>query len=83
MYKITIAPSAKKQLKKIKKIYQEGINSALQEIKEDPHLNKPLGRELTGKYTFHLGVYRIIYKVNQKDKTINVLKINHRGKVYI
>lgn len=82
MYRITIAPSAKKQLKKIKKIYQEGINSALQAIKEDPQLSKPLSQELTGKFTFHISVYRIIYKINQLDKTINILKIDHRGRVY-
>lgn len=82
MYRLIIAPSAKKQLKKLKKIYQEAINSAVLEIKEDPQLSKPLSRELTGRFTFHISVYRIIFKVNQKDKTINILKIDHRGKVY-
>lgn len=82
IYKLFIAPTAKKQLKKIKKIYQEAINSAVKEIKEDPHLSKPLGRELIRKYTFHISVYRIIYKVNEADKTINILKIDHRSKVY-
>ena len=82
MYRIVIAPLAKKYLKKIKRMYQEGINVALQEIKEDPFLNKPLSRELTGRFTFHISVYRIIYKVNQKDKIINILRIDHRSKVY-
>lgn len=82
MYKLFIAPSAKKQLKRLKKIYQDAINSAVKEIKEDPHLSKPLERELIRKYTFHISVYRIIYKVNELDKTINILKIDHRGKVY-
>ncbi len=82
MYRLFIAPSARKQLRKLKKIYQEAINSAVREIKEDPHLSKPLGRELIRKYTFHISVYRIIYKVNEKDKTINILKIDHRGIVY-
>lgn len=82
MFELRISKSAQRQIKKLKKVYQTAIISALKEIKEDPHLNKPLKRELTRKYTFHLSVYRIIYKVNDKDKVIDILKIDHRGKVY-
>ena len=82
MFELRISKSTQKQIKKLKRIYQSAILSALNEIKEDPALSKPLSRELTGRYTFHISVYRIIYKINQKDQTINILKIDHRGKVY-
>lgn len=82
MYKLIIAPIARKPFRNIKKLYQEAIDAILQEIKEDPALGKPLSRELTGRFTFHIGSYRIIYKVNEKDKTINILKIDHRSRVY-
>ncbi len=82
MFELRISKSAQKQLRKLKRIYKLAILSALNEIKEDPSLSKPLSRELTGKFTFHVSVYRIIYKVNPKDKIINILKIDHRSRVY-
>lgn len=82
MFKLHISKSAQKQIKKLKRIYQSAVISALKEIKEDPALSKPLSQELTGKFTFHISVYRILYKINYKDRVINILKIDHRSKVY-
>lgn len=82
MFELRIAISAQKQIKKLKRIYQSAIISALKEIKEDPALSKPLSRELTGRFTFHISTYRIVYKIKAKDKVINVLKVEHRSKVY-
>ncbi len=83
MYKLEITATAKIQLKQIEKTYeQNAINNAFREIKEDPFVGKPLSRELTGRFSFRVGVYRIIYKVNKKDKTIDVLTAGHRATVY-
>lgn len=82
MYKLIIAPQAKKQLKKIPTRYQHSIRLLLKEIKDDPSLGKPLGRELIGKSSVRVGVYRIIYGVNEKDKTIFVFTAGHRSTVY-
>jgi mRNA-degrading endonuclease RelE of RelBE toxin-antitoxin system len=38
--------------------------------------------ELTGKFSFRVGVYRIIYKVNKKDKVVDILTAGHRATVY-
>ena len=82
MYKLIISPHAQKELKKIKKTYEKAISLALQEIKEDPYSSKPLVNELTGQYTYKVGVYRIIYKINPRDKIVNVLTAGHRATVY-
>lgn len=82
MFEIRIAKKAEKQIKKLKKVYQSAVLSALEEIKEDPNLSKPLSEELTGKFTFHISVYRIIYKVNQKDKVVTILDIGPRSAIY-
>lgn len=82
MYKLKLANRAKKELKHLPKRYQEALASALDELKEDPTLGKPLAKELTGRFTFRVGMYRIIYKINQKDKTISVFSVGHRAVVY-
>ena len=83
MYKLKIASKAKTQLKKISKLYQQrAVYTALQDIKDDPQLGKPLTRELTGRFSYKIGVYRIIYKIKERDKVIFVLAAGHRATVY-
>ncbi len=82
MYRLIISPRAKKHLKDIKKENQEAIKISLDEIKEDPLIGKPLSRELSGKFSHRVGVYRIIYRINQKDKIVTILSARHRGVVY-
>ena len=82
MYKLHIASKAKKELRKISRIHQEAIISAFEELKEDPFIGKPLTRELTGRFSYRVGVYRIIYKINDKDKIVYVISAGHRSTVY-
>lgn len=82
MYRIIIAPEARKGLKTIARIYQEGVSEALQALKEDPFLGKPLSRELAGRYSYKVGVYRIIYKIYTREKLINIISAGHRATIY-
>lgn len=82
MYKLLISSNARKEIKKLKKIYQESIISALSEIKDDPLSGKPLGRELDRRFSYRIGTYRIIYKINQKDELIQILSAGHRSNIY-
>jgi mRNA interferase RelE/StbE len=82
MYQIIVAPEAKKGLKTIAKIYRKGIAEAIDSLKDDPYLGKPLARELTGKYSYKIGVYRVIYKINEKDKVVYVINAGHRATIY-
>lgn len=82
MYDLLISAKARRELKRISRFHKEAIVSALEVLREDPLLGKPLTRELTGKFSFRVGMYRIIYKVNQKDKVVHILTAGHRSKVY-
>ena len=82
MYKLRISSKAEKEIKGILHRHQRAIVLALVEIKEDPFLGKPLTRELTGRFSFRVGVYRLVYKVNMEDKIIDILTVGHRSTVY-
>lgn len=82
MYQIKLTGKAKKELKNIKKIYKAAIDSALEEIKENPLAGKPLIQELAGRFSYKIDSYRIIYKVNKEDKIICILTAGHRGTIY-
>lgn len=82
MYKLRVSKKAVREIKKLSRSHQKAIILSFAEIKEEPFLGKPLTRELTGKFSFRVGVYRIIYKVNLKEKTIDILTAGHRSTVY-
>lgn len=82
MYSIKLTASAKRELKELSKKNKQAISIVIEELKVDPLLGKPLGRELIGKFSFRVGVYRIVYKVDQKDGRVIVLRIGHRSRVY-
>lgn len=82
MYKLLISPKAEKGLKRLKIEHQHAVLEALAEISDDPFVGKPLTRELTGRFSLRVGVYRIIYSVNANDKIIRVLAAGHRSTVY-
>ena len=83
MFKLKITSQAKSQLKQIsKKHHKIAISNALDEIRENPFLGKPLSRDLTGRFSYKVGVYRILYIVNERDGIVNILFAGHRATVY-
>ena len=82
MYKLRISREAIKELKNISRRRRDAVLAALEEIKEDPFIAKPLTRELTGRFSYKIGVYRIIYKINKKDRIVEIITVGHRSTVY-
>ena len=85
MYKILLTKSAEKDfscLFRTNKIIFARIQSALHSIAEDPAQGKPLKLSLKGKWSYRVGVYRIIYSVEHKILTVYVLDIGHRREIY-
>lgn len=82
-YKIEVARSAEKALKRLPKTVLGSIVSALVNLEINPY---PAGcRKLTGEvssYRIRVGVYRIVYEVHDNLILVKVLKIGHRKDVY-
>jgi mRNA interferase RelE/StbE len=43
---------------------------------------KPLGGELTGRWSARRGSYRVIYRLDDDSRSMYVLRVGHRGGVY-
>jgi len=83
IYKLNLSKETRKELKVIRDMYgEQRINDALSEIREYPIMGKPLTRELTGSFSYRIGVYRIIYKINEKEKLVDIITAGHRATVY-
>ena len=82
MFKVKLTEKAKKELKQISRQHQLALGQIFDELKESPLLGKPLGRELRGKFSYRINVYRIVYKVDQKDKIVYITTAGHRSTAY-
>jgi mRNA interferase RelE/StbE len=83
MYKVTIAESAKKEMQKIPMDYYKSIVKHIFALKENP---RPFGYiKLTGfknSYRIRVGVYRILYTIEDNLLVVTVIKVEHRSKAY-
>lgn len=82
MFKIKLTSKAKRELKNLSKLDKLRVGEIIEGLQEDPLIGKPLTRELSKRYSYRVGVYRIIYKINQVDKIVEVLSAGHRAQVY-
>jgi mRNA interferase RelE/StbE len=82
MYKIKLTAKARNELIELSKKKQLSISYVIEELKENPFSGKPLARELVRKYSYRVGVYRVIYKVNKKDEIITIISAGHRSTIY-
>jgi mRNA interferase RelE/StbE len=84
MYTVTFKESALKELKKIQQQYQISIVAKIEELEQNP---RPLGcKKLKAQsetlYRIKSGDYRIIYKIEDQIKIVNIRKIGNRKDVY-
>ncbi|MDR2138587.1 MAG: type II toxin-antitoxin system RelE/ParE family toxin [Tannerella sp.] len=83
MYKVVFRNSAEKDLEKVNSIYLVSVSLHIKKLSENP---RPSGSvKLTGStntYRIRVGVYRIIYTIEDEILTVEVIKIDHRKSVY-
>jgi mRNA interferase RelE/StbE len=82
-YAILLAPPAERQLKALTESTQKRIVKRLKSLQHNPRLQgvKKLAGE-DGLYRIREGSYRIIYKVQDKELIVLVVKIGDRKEVY-
>ena len=85
MYEVLISHEAEKYYKKQDKDTKRRLNKCIDSLSKEPisgiHIKKLHG-ELEGKYRYEMGVFRIVYEVNAKNRTVEIKSIRSRGDVY-
>ena len=83
MYKVIINKRILKALDKISVSYLPSIKKSINDLSENP---RPFGCiKLAGSenyYRIRVGVYRIIYSIQDNILVVEVIKIDHRRNVY-
>ncbi len=83
-WRLVVAASAERGLNRLPpKVASAIVDFMVGPLVDDPHrVGKPLLRELSGYLAARRGVYRIIYRVNEEAGTVEVVRIDHRSRVY-
>jgi len=82
IYRILLSSKANDFLKKLDKPNKERIEKKLRDLKNNPELGKPLTFNLAGLWSLRVGDYRVLYRVDNNQLLILVIKIGHRKNVY-
>lgn len=83
-YRLMLASSAERMLTRL----PEAAAAAMVEfitgpLLEDPaRLGKPLMFELEGYLSARRGPYRVVYRIDEAERTVRVVRIDHRADVY-
>jgi len=82
MYKVDILRQAMKDLAKLPANYSKSVAQHIDTLANDPH---PYGAEkLTDKeaYKLRVGVYRVLYTIDDQARLVTIYRIKHRREVY-
>jgi mRNA interferase RelE/StbE len=84
VYKISYSKEAEKSLLRMPRNTAKLIRKKLDAIAVKPFANHPNAKKLQGREGFRLrvGDWRVIYKIQNEQLVIIVLKIASRGEVY-
>ena len=85
MYKLVFTEGTKKEYAYLyhtnKKLFSR-IRAAIRSIAENPYQGKPLKFTLKGRWSYRVGIYRIIYSIQERIITVYILDIGHRREIY-
>jgi len=86
VFRVVVHRKATQELKRLKKAHLKKFGVLLETLKTDPipwkrfDVKKIEGEENT--YRIRIGDFRVIYFLDKPTKTVHILKVERRGKVY-
>jgi mRNA interferase RelE/StbE len=82
-YQLNFKNSAAKEFKKLPLPLRERIGETIDKLRKDPRF--PGVIKLQGDdqlYRVRVGDYRVIFSINDREKTLTITRIRHRQDVY-
>ncbi|MHB8340021.1 MAG: type II toxin-antitoxin system RelE family toxin [Mycobacteriales bacterium] len=82
-HRVTVAPSAARQLRKLEPDVRRRIQAALELLAEHPR--PPSATQLvggSGEWRVRTGNYRIVYEIKDNELVVLVLRMGHRRDIY-
>jgi mRNA interferase RelE/StbE len=81
-FRLIYSEISRKQIKKLNPYLKPIVKAKIDQISTYPHLGKLLEKELSGYLSFRAKRYRIIYKIKEDTKAIEIHYIGDRRDIY-
>ena len=85
MYSVALSTDARRFFERADAALQRRLDRCFDRLKVDPHSGgnvKRLAGNLAGYFRYRVGDYRVIYRIDDPQQAVHVLKIAHRSEVY-
>lgn len=82
MYEVRILPRAVKDIRRLPQGYSRLVSQQIDELGVEPRSHD--SRKLRGRadYRVRVGVYRILYEIDDEEKSVTVYRVKHRREAY-
>jgi mRNA-degrading endonuclease RelE of RelBE toxin-antitoxin system len=81
-YTIFLSKQAEKFYTRLQEKVKTQVQESLIALEDQPYTGKRLHGDLKENYSLRVGKLRIIYTLSEKDKTIYIIAIGPRKKIY-
>ena len=82
MYRILILRRAMRDIAKLPREYGRLIGQHIDGLAENPRPPDAKKLEAERGYSLRVGVYRILYEIDDTARTVTVLRVRHRREAY-
>lgn len=82
VYRVRYTPEAAGRIRKLHPQVKQEIREAIRTLLQFPLSGHVLQHELSGFRSFRVRTYRVIYQINDQDRTVDVLFVGPRRNVY-
>jgi len=85
LHKVLLTNSASRFYERAEQSLQQRLDRCFEQLQANPHTHpniKRLKGTLSGRYRYRVGDYRVVYQVEEEDRSVIVLLIEHRSEVY-
>ena len=83
-FEISWASAVRRALRRLpEKVATSAIEVIYGPLAGNPHqVGRPLRFELEGRHSAHRGDYRVVYRIAERRRSVDILAIDHRADVY-
>jgi mRNA-degrading endonuclease RelE of RelBE toxin-antitoxin system len=82
-WRIELMPSARRDLNRLKEAPASAVLETIDHIADAPkRIGKPLRLELEGFWSARRGSYRVVYRIDEARRLVEIITIDHRSDVY-
>jgi mRNA-degrading endonuclease RelE of RelBE toxin-antitoxin system len=81
-YRLVYAAACRRQILRLAPPLTPLIKRAVELLAQEPHTGKRLERDLAGYLSLRARRYRVIYRVDENTRTVEIHYIGHRRDIY-